>query len=1156
MNVKLGPTHMTGKGGVRGRGVHVEKKPAPGTAQPVADRPTSVDVTDVASTIVDKGSTPQHQANEEAAHLAPATHGGKRLSTSPQMARFGDTVGSQGTSKGTSKTTSTTTSTTSGTSDAKAKELSRNERLAARARPVITTDALNQAAHEVLVPLMGLIDDTPDPRRFNEVTWKAFQQAAPLDLDGLEALAAGLTSRPPSLPDRVPDALVAALTAPGVDRETVALLLRARALTSSVVEAELPSLSRDEVHALSGTVHDEGYFKEQAVRIASPTALLCGSADGVELLDARRLALLPPAVRARFSVETRIANAGTEAAMPRLTMKDLAESGTDAALSFLTLSGKNVDAAWPELGGVSPRAFLAKRTGESADARAARLASKQVLNPFARSFVALEDDARALGARGGAQVTERQLAFLRKKQEPALAPALLLVCTPALFDGTGGTTMAPERTMAALLQVCWRVGNPHLSFKDPLVSQGMNQLARTHGEQLAKDAHLGKVVIHAEKTRALSGLRDDTYDARLHALLTDRGIPVKSDYVAQALGRLVRDVGADSEPLQTALAALDLKGPEHDVTATLHALRHEPSMFPVTVTRGAPVELGGVKLSFAAGTGPLLPEVVGATTVAYRATLQGPMGDLAAGESVLVRVPKGSRLAQGPKGELRIVRLDERRLAETSARAADFEVMERRVRVTRRTRVDVDGVAIVLEKRGARASAAEQLTRGAQVSKHDVDALADQYLRGLCDVDATTRPFGVFYELGPDNYLMDSRGIVGSYVDVAMMFRTERERDAFGFFQGGYSSAANWIVGSNVPLSPGEVQGIWRDQTLGGAQRARRDLFAAALTARLDPRHPAYLGVAPEVRDRVIDSLRRDARALGLDAGTSTAYDHMATVVVGKGGKPAAEATSRANVARLRSALGTLAPAEQKLLAKIEAMPLRFSHRLTTEKLATVLDHGAIGTLASLKDRPSVQSATPPSEMKLFGAEQYVFAFVGFWTPPHKFGDIVMHLKDEAWQQRSWACTKSGYEHFMIAEQKTRTHKLTEAELTYDRYDAPSPALVEGARRSMKDDLYLPHDYAAAGALEVVALLRRRGIDANELLALGPEALRGRLVSVMDDEYVRGRRKTGFLEAKLKDDVALGDVALVEIPDTARNKSLIDRLESQGVAVRRLPEDP
>ncbi len=1149
MTVKLAHPQITGKGVAHGRGVRVDKKPASTPATKVPEAPRGVDVTKVASDIVDKGSSTLHQANEEAAHQASAGHGGKRLTASPVMARF--TAPVDGTKEKDRATVGTDEPTTH-----QQRDVARHERLAARARRVFTTDELNGAARDVLLPLMRLVESTPDARRFNAATWKAFLVAAALEPRALEALAAGLAARPPSLPDELPHALVAALTAPGVDRDTLALLMRARALTRSVVAAELPSLTRDEVLALARTVHDEGYVKEQAARIASPTALLCGTSSGPELLDERRLALLGPGVGARFAAEARVAGAGTEAAMPRLTLRDLVERGPDAALTFLALSGKDVDAAWPELGGVSPRSFLARRAGERHDAWDARLASKQVLNPFARPYAALEDDARQLGVRGGDAVTERQLAFLRAKQEPALAPALLLVCTPALFAGASGNGPAPDHTLAALLQVCWRVSNPQLSFKDPLVSQGMTQLARTHGEQLQKDARLGKVVIHAETTRALSGLRDDTYDARLRTLLTERGIPVHSDYVAQALARLVRDVGADSEALQAALATVDLKGPEHEATAKLHALRHDPALYPLAVTRGAPVTIGALRVTFAPGAGALLPEVVGATTVGYRATLQAPLGKLAAGDSVLVRVPKGARLAQAPDGSVSIVKLDTRRLADTSARASDFEVLDQRVRVTPRAHVDVNGVALVVEKRSARASAAEQLAKGAQLSKHDVDTLADQYVRGLCDVDPTTRPFGVFYELGPDNYLMDQRGILGSYVDVAMMFRTERERAAFGFFQGGYSSAANWIVGSNVPMGPAEVHALWRDSTLDAGQEARRAMFAAALVARLDPRHASYRGVPVEVRDRVIDSLRRDARALGLEAGTAGAYDDAATVFSGGGGAKALASTSRANVARLRTALGVLSPAERKLQARIEAMPLQCSHRLTSEKLATVLEHGGIGTLQSMQDRPSVQSATPPSEMKLFGAERYVFAFVGFWTPPHKFGDIVMHLKDEAWTRRSWACTKSGYEHFMVAEQETRTARLTEAELTYDRYDAPSPALVERARRSMKDDLYLPQDYAAASALEVVALLRRRGIDANELLALEPDALRERLATVMDDEYLRGRRKAGFLEAKLKDDVALADVALVEIPDTAKNQSLLQGLASQGVAVRRLPAGP
>lgn len=1093
-------------------------------------KPVVVDVTATAGAIVDKGETTLHQSNAEAVRQATLGHGGKSLSSSPQMARF--------------------TSVDGGTK-LKDKKLARDEHLGARARRVLTTAELDVAARDVLQPLMKLIEGTPDPARFNAATWAAFQRVATLEPALLEALGAGLCQRPPLVPDGVPDAVVAALHAPGVDRATLALLARARALTQLIVAAELPSLSRDEVAGLSRVVHDEGYFKEQAQRLRSPTALLCPTTESAELLDAARLALLAPAVRARFSPEARAASAGTEAAMPRLTLADLMQGGAANALAFLQRSGKDVERPWAELGGLSPKTFLAQRQGESDDAFRTRLGSKQVLNPFAASFDALEKDAQRLGALGGEQAAKRQLAFLNKKQEQALAPALLLACTPALFSAANGAT-DPGRTLGGLLQLCWRVGNPQLSFSDPLVSRGIAELGQTHGEQLQKDVALGRAVVHAELTRALSGLRDDTYDARLKDLLTERGIPVRTDPVAQALGRLVRDAGADNPALQEALAKLDRTSPEHEVVAKLHALRHDPGVFPLGAPRDTALQVGELSVAFPPGSGPVFPEVVGATSVAYRVTLLRPVGDVPAGESVLVRVPKGARLQLDSDGALKLEAFDARRLQETSSRAADFEVIERRVRVTRHERVDVGGVALVLERRAAATSAAAQLQKGARLSQHDVDALADQYLRGLCDVDTTTRPHGVFYELGPDNYVMDARGIRGSYVDVAMMFRTERERAAFGFFQGGYSSAGNWIIGSNVPLSSEAVQELWRSTTLPPEQQARRQLFVAALSARLDPNHPVYRGVAPEVRSHVIDGLTRDARFLGLTVGSKAAYD-LAAETFGVADKKGLSEVSRQNVARLRQSLGKLSPGEERLIARIEAMPLRFTHRLTAEKLAAVLEHGGIGTLASMKDKPSMPSATPQAEVKLYGAEHYVFGFVGFWTPPHKFGDIALHLKDEAWQQRSWASCKSGYEHYMVAEEQQLKAKLKEEELVYQRYDAPSVELVAGARRSMKQDVFLPEEFAATNALELVALLRRRGVDARKVADLGPDAMRRQLTELMDDEYLVQRRKTGFLEAKVKDDVALSDIRTVEIPDTPQHQPLIQALQERGVAVVRVP---
>ena len=789
-----------------------------------------VNVADAAAVVVARGDNTQHRVDSNASRLTKA-HGARALDATPQgvMLAFDKVAAATPELQG---------------------------RLEARATRVITSAELDHVATTALLPLAGMLQNTPSGRMWNEATWKAFQATAHLDSAAMGALVQALEKGP--MPRNLPPAVAAALGNPAVSRPTLAALLSTRAMTRDVLTAQLPNLQRDEAQSLAKVVHNEGYFRAQAARMTSPEALLCAphAAPG-QLLDAARLQLLSAEVRQRFDAGTRANAAGTEAAFPRLTLADLMAGGNREALQFLRLSGKDVGRPSTELGGQSMEQFLQRQPAETPEAYTSRLAGKQVFNALAMSYEDLEKDARALGAAGGA--VDKHLAFLRQKQDPALAPALLLATTPALLAQAAGA----QDKLGALMQVCWRVSNPDLPFNNPLVSQGVAQLRTTHAEQLAKDLNLAQVVVHAEKTRALSGLRDDTYDARLGPLLTQRGIPVSSDLVGQALSRLVRDAGADNPRMQAALANVNLAGPEQQVVRELHALRHNPALYPVEVPRGTPLAVGGVKVSFPAGQGAVLPEVVGATTVGYRVKLETASPPLAQGESVLLRVPKGTRLVTSG-GVVHLEAEHAGRAKDASARMTDFSSMERRLPITARKAVQVDAFTVVFEKRPQALDAAGRLRAGEQLSMRDAGALADQYIRGLCDVEPKTRPFGVFYELGPDNYVMDKGALKGSYVDVAMQFRTERERGAYGFFQGGYASAANWIVGDNTPMPPERVKDLWHGTSLTPDQQARRNVFGDVLQQRLDPRHPVYQGVPSAVRDAVIQDLHRDARFLGL----------------------------------------------------------------------------------------------------------------------------------------------------------------------------------------------------------------------------------------------------------------------------------------------------
>jgi hypothetical protein len=341
---------------------------------------------------------------------------------------------------------------------------------------------------------------------------------------------------------------------------------------------------------------------------------------------------------------------------------------------------------------------------------------------------------------------------------------------------------------------------------------------------------------------------------------------------------------------------------------------------------------------------------------------------------------------------------------------------------------------------------------------------------------------------------------------------------------------------------------------LGGAPAP-----ALAGNAALSRRLTGWVKAKAQRASNTIKPALSRLNLLGIKGGGSLAFKIENRPSLGRS-KPAvaprkvvSRLSSTANLMRLRGELGALHADEHQLMERIEELTFGFTHRVTAEKLGYILDQGHIATLEN--SRGTFKSSTPASEIALYDADKYVFGYVGFWSPSNKYGDVVVHVKDRTWEQKSWASQKSGYEYFMAAEKKSLGRPLQEAELTYNRYDTPSPELVAGARRELEKDAIMPQDYKERSALGVVKLLRDRGIAPKKFLSMGKDQLRRELGGVLREEYMTHKNKVGFFEGKIGENLAGDDIDRVEIKNTAANRPLIERLHRAGIKVELQPEE-
>lgn len=763
---------------------------------------------------------------------------------------------------------------------------------------------------KTLQPLNELFaTDRPDRQRWNPTTWGAYQKLTTL-LDSPKFARAYRSARSSGLDLgralevalRLHPVRASGITKPsqlltqGANTETLGLLADARCFLQVAKEEILPSLTDHERRAFAQGLHT-AYFESQLLRYGSADgrnvgllcpvgeagSLLARDAQGHRVPEDQVLALLQPEARTRYLSRRDSATAGTKASQVKLTMADFIPVGTNGAhdldlgqrnlLQFLSWARKDLDQPSSELGGETIRQFVAPKAGEAPTSYVERLSSKQIFNGFLQDWDRLSEQAKGYGPDGEA----KQLGFLVDLQLGALTAALVPMRAPSVLGAMVSSGVGAPKVMEEMDRAqdsLWRVTNADRPFDDVHIARGFGRPDTNDGigaVEKEKSRALWVAIANTSKTRYLAGVADGTFEAQFGGVLGAQGRSLEQTGVSAFLERLFRDLGRDNPRLRSELGKLDFGPKDKDqLLQSLHRLRFDPHLNGIDLSPGQSptLRVGGVELAFSRldDRGQPLPEFSQGTSSGFKVKVSSGSSRYKVGEELLLRLPKGARYAL-VDGALVANVHEPARYQENCERINDHARAAASYGLDSAKGIEsfAIGTDFTLERPIAGAVAAvDALAVGSKTPRRmtqaHVDSIVDIYVKGLGEVDeAKGRKHGVLFELGLHNVAFTPAGDLQSkYLDVCLLYRNSRERLDYGFFSGGYGSAAQWIRGDATQLSKGEVHDVWSGKGLSSEQLTRRDHFLKALKQRMDPNHRCYRQMSPQQRDAAIGGLKME----------------------------------------------------------------------------------------------------------------------------------------------------------------------------------------------------------------------------------------------------------------------------------------------------------
>lgn len=782
--------------------------------------------------------------------------------------------------------------------------------LDARGRATLGEAEYESFLAKTLQPLNELLGtDRPDRQRWNPPTWAAFQKLTAL-LDSPKFARAYRSARTSGLDlaRALEVALrlhsvrasgiskVSQLLGEGVNTETLGLLADARCFLQLAKEEILPSLTDHERRAFAQGLHT-AYFESQLLRYGSTDggdvgllcpvgeagSLLARDAQGHRVPEDQVLALLHPDAKARYLARRDSTTAGTKASQVKLTMADFVPVGADGSpdlalgsrnlLQFLTWARKDLDRPSSELGGQTIRQFVTPLPGEAPTTYVERLSSKQIFNGFLQDWDRLTEQAKGYGPDGEA----KQLGFLVDLQLGALAAALVPMRAPSVLGAMISSGVGAPKVLEAMdraQDTLWRVINTDRPFEDVHIARGFGRPDANDGigaVEKEKSRALWVAIANTSKTRYLAGVADGTFDAQFGEVLSAQGRSLEQTGVSAFLDRLFRDLGRDNPRLRSELGKLDFGQKDKDqLLQSLHRMRFDPRLNGIDLSPGQSptIKVGGAELTFARldERGQPLPEFSQGTSSGFKVKVSSGSSLYKTGEELLLRLPKGARYSL-ENGALTANVHEPGRYQENCERINDHARAAESYGLASAKGIEsfAVGTFFTLERPMVGAvTALDALSPGSKtprkMTQAHVDSLVDLYVRGLGEVDeGKGRKHGVLFELGLHNVAFTRTGDLQSkYLDVCLLYRNTRERLDYGFFSGGYGSAAQWIRGDATQLSKAEVHDVWSGRGLNREQLTRRDQFLKALKQRTDSNHPCYRDMSSPQRDAAIAGLKME----------------------------------------------------------------------------------------------------------------------------------------------------------------------------------------------------------------------------------------------------------------------------------------------------------
>lgn len=237
--------------------------------------------------------------------------------------------------------------------------------------------------------------------------------------------------------------------------------------------------------------------------------------------------------------------------------------------------------------------------------------------------------------------------------------------------------------------------------------------------------------------------------------------------------------------------------------------------------------------------------------------------------------------------------------------------------------------------------------------------------------------------------------------------------------------------------------------------------------------------------------------------------------------------------------IGRMTSDEKILFDRIAGLLPKYSFCMTTNRLARILEDGAILSTAQVARLKNVEVSpyTPKVEDEMYGAFEHTFGEISFGNGNPKYGEVEVRIKPETWRARSWATYRSGWRAFNIMSDEMGDKSLT--------YDSADPVLMKKARERFGEWVVVPKDYRRSIAAWVIRQIRKKDPAIKKELLDAPI---DKLPELLNKYYLT------YLEGKIKGSLNIGDIERVTVPPDCPLKLLM-KLKKLGIPAKRRAED-